>query len=75
MASDVGQPNSKERPEFFSIRGALTESVNLSGRCQGCSRTLVVVFLAKMCDQIRTHQETQRVLQLHGLDEDVVLRV
>src|SRR5262245_11803721 len=43
--------------------------------CSSLREMLVVVFLTEVGDQILAHHPAQRVFQLHGLDEQIVLWV
>src|SRR2546427_6659024 len=50
-------------------------SVNFGELRGSCSAGSVVVFLAEVGDKVFAHQPTEGVLQLHGLDEEIVLGI
>src|SRR5260370_37822384 len=51
------------------------EALTSAGRDRTTRRRSVVVFVAKMGDRLFAHHPAQGVLQLHQLDEEIVLRV
>src|SRR5713101_3002677 len=64
-----------ERSVRFGWMRSEGAAFSSAGRDRTTGRRLVVVFVAKMGDRLFAHHPAQGVLQLHQLDEEIVLRV